>query len=107
MPPASLRPKGEEPPQPRPSVPQGSLATDISCSVCLESMTVSENPCQLPCVHWTCAKCLIKAFPPGQYGLQCPVCRQDFPQYKLELNEEIAGGIAVLSSDHSQPVLTD
>jgi|LauGreSBDMM110SN_4_FD.fasta_scaffold14672_2 hypothetical protein len=66
------------------------------CVICLEEKITSENPNQLPCVHFICELCLPKTFPPlsraeyfelqnmpthqrvGRTGLRCPVCRYHF-----------------------------
>ena len=75
-----------------------SLATDITCAVCLESMSVRENPSQLPCAHFMCVRCIKKLYPVDRLGMVCPVCQRNHSTYTLVASEECPGGIVIAES---------
>ena len=53
------------------------------------------NPSQLPCAHFVCTACLKRLFPVGKMGLDCPVCRRNYPKWVLQRHEGSPGGVAL------------
>lgn len=72
-----------------------SLASDVTCPVCMEGLNIKESPSQLPCAHFLCYTCQKKLFPIKQIGLKCPVCQRNHARYSLLEMNEAPGGIAI------------
>ena len=73
-----------------------SLAPDLSCPICMETLSLKESPSQLPCAHFMCVACMKKLYPIGQEGgLKCPVCQRDHSTYALVEVHDAPGGVAV------------
>ena len=72
-----------------------SLADDVSCAVCMETIKPRENPSQLPCAHFMCVGCLKKLYPVDRVGLKCPVCQKLHGKWKLLEMRRAPGGVAL------------
>ena len=73
-----------------------SLATELACAVCMESMSVADAPSQLPCAHFMCTVCMKKLFPIDKRGLKCPSCQREHRSWSFQRHEAAPGGVVIV-----------
>lgn len=74
----------------------GATGSTLSCSICLEAISLQESPSQLPCFHVLCTGCMKKLFPIDMKGLKCPSCQREHRSWSLQRHEAAPGGVCVV-----------
>ena len=64
------------------------ITNTFECAICLESCDARKTPSQLPCIHYCCVDCMQKMWEHEKRGLQCPVCKEVYPNHSLVKNQD-------------------
>ena len=81
---------------------------ELECTVCLEPMSLSDNPSQLPCMHVVCASCAGRMWlEQPEVGLTCPTCKEHHARHACVPHPDVPGGISLVEivSDRTMELL--